>query len=281
MCDRCGIFIAVNISLLREGKMKISRIYMDNNLRNFCHIIVCEKSDEAIMLDPLDVDKCLAEAARLSCNITKIINTHEHFDHIDGNPGVVAATGAIIHAHVNAMGTIPNVSIGLHAGDVVEVGSTVRLRVLDTPGHTLAHVCLLSEIGDQVLFCGDTLFNAGAGNCRFGGNVKKMYHTFVEQLMVLPDNTKIYPGHDYIENNLEFSLSREQGNQFAKDLLKEVSQQTAETRMVTTMDIEKKMNPFFRLDNEEIIASLKREISGQKDDAESVFTSLRNLRDNW
>ena len=195
---------------------------MDNNLRNYCHIIVCEESNEAIMLDPLDVDKCLTEAKRLDCNITKIINTHEHFDHIEGNPGVVAATGAIIHAHVNALKTIPNVSVGLKAGDVVEVGSTVRLRVLDTPGHTLAHVCLLSEIGDAVLFCGDTLFNAGAGHCRAGGDVKKMYHTFAEQLDVLPDNTKVYPGHDYIENNLEFSLSREPGNQFAKNLLAEV-----------------------------------------------------------
>jgi len=261
--------------------MKISRIYMDNNLRNFCHLIICEKTNEAIMLDPLDVGKCLAEAERLSCKITKIVNTHEHYDHIEGNPGVVAATGAKIYAHVNAMNSIPDVSVGLSAGDIVEVGTTVRLRVLDTPGHTLAHVCLLSELGDPSLFCGDTLFNACAGNCRLGGSVPHMYKTFADQLAELPDDTSVYPGHDYIVNNLNFSLAREPSNVFAKELLTKVEAETPEDRTVTTMAIEKKMNPFFRLDNEEIISALKTEFPDQELDAESVFTSLRSLRDKW
>lgn len=254
---------------------------MDNDLRNYCHIIVCEETREAIMLDPLDVDKCLSEAKRLDCKITKIINTHEHHDHIEGNPGVVAATGALIHAHVNAMESIPNVDVGLKAGDSVKVGTTVSLKVLDTPGHTMAHVCLLSEIGEPVLFCGDTLFNAGAGNCRFGGSVEKMYQTFVNQLSVLPDDTSVYPGHDYIVNNLEFSLNREPSNVFAKALLSEVRSQSAEERTVTTMSIEKQMNPFFRLGNKEIIETLQSDFADQKNDPEAVFTSLRSLRDNW
>ena len=261
--------------------MKIVRIYMDNNLRNYCHLIICEQTNETIVLDPLDVTKCLKEAERLNCKITKIINTHEHFDHIEGNPGVVAATGAKIHAHVNAIKSIPNVDVGLSAGDIVEVGTTVRLRILDTPGHTLAHICLLSEIGKPVLFCGDTLFNASAGNCSHGGDVHKMYHTFVKQLAVLPDDTAIYPGHDYIVNNLNFSLSLEPTNTFAQELLKVVSEQTPEQRTVTTMSVEKKMNPFFRLDNDEIIDTLKDKYANQQIDNEAVFVSLRALRDNW
>jgi len=254
---------------------------MDNSLRNYCHLIICEETNETIILDPLDVDKCLAEAERLSCNITKIINTHEHFDHIEGNPGIVEATGAKIHAHMNALESIPNVDVGLSAGDAITVGTTVRLRVLDTPGHTMAHVCLLSELGDPVLFCGDTLFNASAGNCSFGGDVHKMYRTFVDQLAVLPDNTAIYPGHDYIVNNLNFSLSMEANNAFARELLAEVDVQSPEQRTVTTMAIEKKMNPFFRLDNKEIINTLKEQCADLKEDAESVFVGLRGLRDNW
>ncbi len=261
--------------------MRVSRVYMNNGLRNYCHLLICEESKEAIMLDPLDAKACLAEAEAQGCSIKKIINTHEHHDHIEGNPEVVAATGAKIHAHKNAVNSIPNVDVPLCAGDYVEVGTTVRLKVMDTPGHTMAHVCLFSEIGEPLLFCGDTLFNAGAGNCRFGGDANTLYKTFSEQLDVLPDETKIYPGHDYIENNLEFTLDREPGNTYAKELLAEVSAQNADTRMVTTMAQEKRMNAFFRLGNEEIIEGLKQRFDDQQADPESVFVSLRSLRDNW
>ena len=261
--------------------MKITRIYMGNSLHNYCHLIACEDTQEAIILDPFDVELCLTRAQQLGLTITKIINTHEHFDHIQGNPGIVKASGAKIHAHVNAVGSIPNVDVALKAGDKIEVGTTVRLRVLDTPGHTKAHVCLASEIGEPALFCGDTLFNASAGNCKYGGSVSDMYQTFVNQLAKLPDNTTIYPGHDYIQNNLAFALSLEPENKLAKELLAQVNDQTADNRMVTTMALEKKMNPFFRLDNSQIIGSLKQKDPQQKEDPESVFTGLRQIRDHW
>jgi len=261
--------------------MKIVRIYMDNFLNNYCHLIICEETREAIILDPLNVEKCLAEAERHSAKITTIVNTHEHFDHIEGNPGIVAATGAIICAHKNAMSSIPNVDVGLSAGDLVKVGNQVRLRVLYTPGHTQAHLCLVSEAGEASLFCGDTLFNASAGNCRNGGDVNDLYQTFTEQLDSLPEQTKIYPGHDYIENNLKFSLSRDPGNTCAAELLAQVQKETPDTRTVTTLGIEKSINPFFRLDNQTIISNLQSAVSGQKSDPKSVFIGLRSLRDEW
>ena len=261
--------------------MKVTRIYMHNNLRNYCHLLICEQTSEAIMLDPLDAMVCLAEAKKQNCHIKKIINTHEHHDHIEGNPAVVAATGASIHAHANALKSIPNVDVALKAGDIIEVGTTVRLRVMDTPGHTMAHVCLFSEIGEPMLFCGDTLFNAGAGNCRFGGNANLLYQTFVKQLAILPDATLIYPGHDYMENNLQFTLDREPGNIYAKQLLTEIVTQNAETRKITRMAEEKKMNAFFRLESDEIFQGLRQKFSDLKKDPEAVFVALRSLRDNW
>ncbi len=261
--------------------MKITRLYMNNALRNYCHLIACEETGEAIVLDPLDASACLAEAKRQNLAITKIVNTHEHYDHVAGNPEVVEATGAKIHAHINAMATIPNVDIPLRAGKPVQVGNTVKLRVLDTPGHTRAHVCLASEIGAPSLFSGDTLFNAGSGNCRFGGDPHDMYRTFVEQLAVLPDETNVYPGHDYIINNLKFSLSVEPGNDFADQLLAQVSDQGPDDRLVTTMAVEKRMNPFFRLDSREITASLKERFPDMNEDPETVFVNLRSVRDDW
>ena len=102
---------------------------------------------------------------------------------------------------------------GLSAGDVVKVGKTVELEALDTPGHTMSHVCLLSHTDQPALFCGDTLFNAGAGNCHNGGHPEELYKTFDQQLAKLPQSTLIYPGHDYIENNLRFTLNREPDNE--------------------------------------------------------------------
>src|SRR3546814_19507626 len=95
------------------------------------------------------------------------------------------------------------------AGDVVKVGRTVELESLDTPGHTMSHVCLLSHGDQPALFCGDTLFNAGAGNCHNGGHPSELYETFAGQLANLPDDPLIYPGHDYIGNKLRFTLDRE------------------------------------------------------------------------
>jgi len=261
--------------------MKIVRIYMDNFLSNYCHLIICEETKEAVILDPLDVDKCLAEAERYSARITTIVNTHEHFDHIEGNPGIVAATGAKIHAHQSAMISIPNVDVGLSAGDLIEVGKEVRLRVLHTPGHTSAHVCLLSEQGEPALFCGDTLFNASAGNCRYGGNIGDLYQTFIDQLAKLPDDTRIYPGHDYMVTNLKFSQQQEPGNKFAAEMLAVADTQTPDDRTVTTLGLEKRINPFFRLSNKEIIRNLKNEFCDQKTDPKSVFIGLRSLRDRW
>src|SRR5439155_14422646 len=107
-----------------------------------------------------------------------ILNTHEHRDHTGGNDAMVRKTGARILAHKNARDKIADMARGLGAGDVVKVGKTVELEVLDTPGHTMSHVCLLSHTDQPALFCGDTLFNAGAGNCHNGGHPAELTGPF-------------------------------------------------------------------------------------------------------
>ena len=100
---------------------------------------------------------------------------------------------------------IGGVDRGLARGDVIKVGRTVELEVLDTPGHTRSHVCLLAHGDAPALFCGDTLFNAGAGNCHNGGDPGLLYETFVNQLARLPDTTRVFPGHEYMARNLAFT----------------------------------------------------------------------------
>src|SRR5690606_714728 len=98
------------------------------------------------------------------------------------------------------------------------VGRSIALQCLDTPGHTMSHVCLFAHTDQPALFSGDTLFNAGAGNCHNGGDPVALYETFATRLAHLPETTRVYPGHDYLLNNLGFTLAREPGNQAAHDL---------------------------------------------------------------
>ena len=203
--------------------MIVEQIWTGNAYRNFNYLIACPESGEAMAIDPLDYEKCLSCAKDNGWEITQILNTHEHGDHTGGNKPMIKATGARLLAHQNAKDSIEGIDVGLAAGDVVNVGKSVELLALDTPGHTMSHICLLSQTDTPGLFSGDTLFNAGAGNCHGGGHPEELYETFAQQLSELPESTLIYPGHDYITNNLEFTLDREPDNASAAALLEELS----------------------------------------------------------
>lgn len=263
--------------------MIVEQIWTGNAYRNFNYLIVCPQTGEAMAIDPLDHVKCLAVAKDKGWDIRQVLNTHEHHDHIGGNQEVIAATGAKLLAHKNAKDKIPGVDRGLGAGDIIKVGKTVEIEALDTPGHTMCHVCLLSHTEQPALVCGDTLFNAGAGNCHNGGHPNELYDTFADQLSKLPDNTLVYPGHDYIANNLRFTLDREPDNPRAAALLNEIGEQDPDDALVSTLALEKEVNTFFRLRSPSVIAELRKSFPDLPDnpDPRTVFVKLRELRNSW
>ena len=263
--------------------MIVEQVWTANAYRNFNYLIACPETGDALAIDPLDYKKCLAVAKERGWKITQILNTHEHGDHTGGNKGLVAATGALIIAHENARRSIPNMARGVGAGDVIKVGKTVDLECLDTPGHTMSHICLLSKTDQPALFSGDTLFNAGAGNCHNGGHPNDLYDTFQNQLEKLDDDTRIYPGHDYLVNNLQFTLDREPDNTTARRLLDAVKDQDPNDALVTTLSQEREVNTFFRLDSPSVIARLQEQFPdiGSQPNTRTVFLKLRELRNSW
>lgn len=263
--------------------MIVEQIWTGNAYRNFNYLIACGETGEALAIDPLDFNKCLAVARDKNWTITQLLNTHEHGDHTGGNKGLIKATGATLIAHKNAKGRIANVDVGVGAGDVIKVGKSVELECLDTPGHTMCHICLLSHTDQPGLFSGDTLFNAGAGNCHNGGHPAELYETFESQLGRLGDDTQIYPGHDYLLNNLRFTLDREPDNDMARAMLQDYEDQDPEDALVTSMANEREINTFFRLQTPAIVQKLVEEFPelGDSPSARTVFLKLRELRNSW
>lgn len=162
-----------------------------------CYIVGCEETKEAVIIDPgLENEKetslILEYITRNSFHIKYIINTHGHPDHISGNMIMKEATGAPILIHENHKGKA-NADQKLRDGDVIQVGNC-KLKVLHTPGHTKSGISLL---GTDFVFTGDTLFAGSIGRTDFpGGSFQEIIQSIKTKLMTLPNNFKVYPGHE-------------------------------------------------------------------------------------
>jgi hydroxyacylglutathione hydrolase len=252
---------------------------------NLNYLLACPRTGEAVAIDPVDPRPFLALAAARGYRIARILVTHEHSDHVAGIAALQAATGARCLAHPAARGEIPSEipgqDDGLVEGDRVAIGESGTLRVLEVPGHTLRHLAFFLEPpAAPALFCGDTLFGAGVGNCRHGGDAGRLFATVERLRATLPPATRIHPGHDYLANNLRFALDREPDNAPAAALLAGLPE--GEVRL-TTLAEEAAYNPFFRLTAPGVLQGLRRAFPGlpEAPDRRTVFLHLRELRDRW
>ena len=180
-------------------------------LQTNCYLLGDPASGEAAVIDPgWDAPAVLAAAERASLHIQTILLTHAHFDHIGGVASVLEATGAPLALHPLdlpllrvqggaqsfgfEMPACPDPSVELQAGQIIEVGA-LRLETLFTPGHTPGHVSFY-ERQAGLLFDGDVLFQGSIGRTDFaGGDLETLMRSIREQLLALPDETIVYPGH--------------------------------------------------------------------------------------
>ena len=180
----------------------------------FCYILGCPSTKEALVIDPAgDEDRIVERIRQKELDLKYIVNTHGHPDHLCGNYKVKELTGAkiIIHELDDKMfnseqgyemarqwGFVPSppADITVKDGDHIEIGD-VSLKVIHTPGHSPGGICLL---GNGNLFTGDTLFVGGVGRTDLpGASMDQFMKSIREKLLTLPDETIVWPGHDYGE----------------------------------------------------------------------------------
>ncbi len=160
---------------------------------NFSYLVGCEKTRKAMVIDPGgDVDKILSAAHNEGLTIEIILNTHGHGDHTAGNTALKSRTKARVLIHSADAGSI-QADGHLTDGDRLRVGD-LTFEVIHTPGHTPGGVCLYA--GGH-LFTGDTLFVGDSGRTDLPGGDRPSLGASIRRLMELPDDTVVWPGHDY------------------------------------------------------------------------------------
>lgn len=264
--------------------MLVHQIYTHSSLRNFSYLLVNEETQEAVCIDPFDGQQIENELADRDLRLKLIINTHEHWDHVAGNEQLISKFSIPCYSHPEIQKKISSVNETLSNGHIIPMGSDSDIQVVYTPGHTDNHLSLYLRQNRKIfaVCSGDTVFNAGVGNCRNGGNPKTLYHTVQDCYQALSDEVLLYPGHDYLENNLLFTLSIEQNNATAKEYLNKIQELSLKQEfLVTTLGLERKINTFFRLHSQSILNHLKQKGLLSSESAESLFVGLRKLRDQW
>jgi hydroxyacylglutathione hydrolase len=219
---------------------------------NYVWLVHDPASGETVAVDPSVAEPVLEAAAGRSWTISQVWNTHWHPDHTGGNDAIRAATGCTITGPAEAE-RVSKMDRIVAGGDRARIGG-IEAELIDIPAHTAGHVAFHLPAA-QVAFTGDTLFAMGCGRL-FEGTAAQM-HANMQRLAALPDETRIYCGHEYTLANGEFALTVEPDNQALIRRVEEVRAQRerGEVTLPTTVALERATNPFMRAGSIEELAA--------------------------
>jgi hydroxyacylglutathione hydrolase len=245
---------------------------------NYAYLLVADGSTRALVVDPSEAGPVVAAARQHGFTIAGILNTHHHWDHVGGNETLLNEYGDIpVRGHASDDGRIPHLSHRLKDGESFEVEG-LAFRVMHIPGHTLGAIAYIT--GD-VVFTGDTMFAAGCGRL-FEGTPAQMYVSLNEKLGSLPDETRVFFGHEYTQSNLRFALHVEPDNADARAKSERVAELRARGEFTTPSSIgdERRTNPFLRCAVADVIAHVEGKLAGDRGPA-AVLAAVRAEKDGF
>lgn len=207
--------------------------------------------------------------------LTHILVTHHHQDHVEANLALKKKFGAKIIGPRDEADRIPGLDETVGGGDKFKF-QEFDIEVIATPGHTLGHICYYFP-GAATAFTADTLFAVGCGRI-FEGTPAQM-HQSLQKLAALPDDTVVYCGHEYTEANARFALTVDPENQQLVQRASEIFDLRANGKptLPTTIGLEKATNPFLRTGDPQI----RRLLGMENDSDESVFAEIRRRKDSF
>lgn len=244
------------------------------------YLWLAHNGQHAVVVDPGDAEAIVQALTQHHLQLSAILLTHHHSDHIGGVPALVEKFKVPVYGPSND--GIKGIDHALNDGDSIDIAELdLQLAVIAVPGHTLGHIAYFSA-EHAWLFCGDTLFAGGCGRL-FEGTPAQMLNS-LDRLAALPDNTAVYCAHEYTLSNLRFAQEVEPGN---PDLtLRVQSEQAKREQNIPTVPsligLEKQTNPFLRIREATVLERLLAagKIMPGQDDA-SNFAALREWKNNY
>jgi len=243
---------------------------------NYIWLIKDSQSKHCIVVDPGDAQPVLEMVKSQNLIIDAILLTHHHSDHCDGVNELLASQECIkVYSKAQLF---PDSTLVIEGQTLDFFDHTFSLQIMEMPGHTLDHIVFYN---DTLLFCGDTLFSAGCGRL-FEGTPQQMHHA-LNRLAQLDEQTQVYCAHEYTQNNLIFALKVDPKNTNLIKYIKEVSKkrQHGLSTIPTSIGQEKKINPFLRCHQQDLINSLQNELAQPLRSAEECFVALRAYKDHF
>jgi hydroxyacylglutathione hydrolase len=239
---------------------------------NFGYLIHDAATKATASIDAPEAAAVIKALEREGWTLTDILVTHHHHDHVGGVPELKQKYGCRVVGPHDKTTKIANVDLRVGNGDVVKVGNLLA-RVLETPGHTLDHISYVFD-NEKALFAADTLFSIGCGRV-FEGNHPMMWDSLLK-LRALPDDFKLYCGHEYTASNVKFALTVDSDNPALKARAEQVTRLRAENKptIPVLLGEEKKANVFLRADDPQVAAKLHMKGAS----AAEVFGELRERK---
>ena len=239
---------------------------------NYIYVLTDKETSTTACVDPCVSELVLKTLESNNLKLDFILNTHHHHDHVGGNLELKKKTNCkIIGADIDKK-RIPGIDITVKNEEIFQLGGSI-FKVHETPGHTVGHI-IYHFYEEKILFCGDTLFSFGCGRI-FEGTQKQMWKS-LKLIKSFPNETLVYCGHEYTESNLKFAINLTPNDQDLSSKFKEIKnlRNKGIPSIPTKLGIEKKMNPFLRVDERKFIKDTG--LTGE--DIEN-FKKIRKMKD--